>query len=395
MDRQFTVCICHINPNDGGYAEIDFPAQPYALQDALDKVRFHEGEAPLISLDNCECDGMQQVLNYRTPEKDTLSDIYGLNALAGKMAEMDFLHVEIMSALVTREYSQSGISIGRIYDLACSMDQCHYIDASNDAGLGRFYAENGFLPELEDVSEEVFSKLDFKKIGQEMREAEKGMYLDNGLGYAVLEGEIQEQYSKLELTPKEPDYTILLEVSEVNSGEMELLKFPMESDAMDNILERYEAEGKANLSWRCADCAVPSLCDAVSTCESLTIINEAAYTMQSLEKYQLLTVKALFAASGVAGLEDAVEKMEAVDDVILCPGYSSPEDIGKDRLMTALDRKEAEMLIPFVNLYAYGQEVMRYCNMVMTEYGTIERRDGEPLMNQENKGPERGGMEMM
>ena len=143
------------------------------------------------------------------------------------MAEMDFLHVEILSALVTREYSQSGISIGRIYDLACSMDQCHYIDESNDAGLGRFYAENGFLPELEDVSQEVFSKLDFKKIGQEMREAEKGMYLDNGLGYAVLEGEIQEQYSKLELTPKEPDYTILLEVSEVNSDEMELLKFPM------------------------------------------------------------------------------------------------------------------------------------------------------------------------
>ena len=54
-------------------------------------------------------------------------------------------------------------------DLAASTDCCHVVDATDDAQLGRFYAENDFVQEVEGVSDGVFALLDFAKIGKMMR----------------------------------------------------------------------------------------------------------------------------------------------------------------------------------------------------------------------------------
>ena len=64
-------------------------------------------------------------------------------------------------------------------DLAVSAktDCYHVVDAADDAQLGRFYAENDFIPELDGVSDAVFEMLDFAGIGRMMRHAVKTAYL--------------------------------------------------------------------------------------------------------------------------------------------------------------------------------------------------------------------------
>ena len=47
-----------------------------------------------------------------------------------------------------------------------------------------------------------------------------------------------------------------------------------------------------------------------------------------------------------------------------------------------------------VVLYNYGQDVMAAHNALLTPYGLVQRRDGEPIRNEETQA-ENAGMEMM
>ena len=58
---------------------------------------------------------------------------------------------------------------------------CHVVpEATNDASLGRFYAENGFLTELDGLPDKVFELLDFQLLGRRIREAEGGIFTRQG-----------------------------------------------------------------------------------------------------------------------------------------------------------------------------------------------------------------------
>ena len=68
-------------------------------------------------------------------------------------------------------------------DLAISAgaDCCHVVGATSDAELGRFYAENGFMEELDGLSDGVFEMLDFGKIGKALRTGEDGTFTRNAM----------------------------------------------------------------------------------------------------------------------------------------------------------------------------------------------------------------------
>ena len=53
------------------------------------------------------------------------------------------------------------ISVATMIDLAYSADCCHVVNATTDEQLGRFYAENDFIPALEKVPDSIFEYLDF------------------------------------------------------------------------------------------------------------------------------------------------------------------------------------------------------------------------------------------
>ena len=395
MGKQFRLYISHLDAHIEGSAAIDLPAGPYALLDAMEKARVSENEPILLEMEDCRCDELEYAFGQRDLPSDTAKDIYILNALAEKMAEMEQHELDTVGGLIRMEKDPERISAERFYDLMHSAECCHYVNVSNDYGLGKFYVENDFIPDLENVPDSVIEKLDFARIGREMREAEGGVFLDEGMGYIVLHSDIIEAHKSLDPTPKKPEYTILLEVGLPDRGEAELLKLPCSSEALRAIPDRFEARGWCDLTWRCADCRIPSMADAFSTCESITEINTAAQVLDELSGLELSTCKALISVMKPQDLTDALALIEARHDYALERDIASPADVGMSRLQSALQQDEIELLAPHVNLYAYGQSAMEKYGMELTEYGGLERWDGQPVLKQENDAPERGGMEMM
>ena len=65
------------------------------------------------------------------------------------------------------------------------------------------------------------------------------------------------------------------------------------------------------------------------------------------------------------------------------PEYGSatvPLPIPNDELKVTMAESDAEILLPHVNLYTYGEALLQSQHAMLTEYGVIERQDGQPML---------------
>lgn len=134
---------------------------------------------------------------YLSPHLDGLDiSLSELNDLAAQLAALDEVQgiafEGMFSIEVQRKVNANGgvITLQDLRDLAVSAktDCYHVVDAADDAQLGRFYAENDFIPELDGVSDAVFKMLDFAGIGRMMRHSENGVFV--GSLYVLQDGEL-------------------------------------------------------------------------------------------------------------------------------------------------------------------------------------------------------------
>ncbi len=85
--------------------------------------------------------------------------------------------------------------------------------------------------------------------------------------------------------------------------------------------------------------------------------------------------------------------MDTLDEYIFSPQFCSPIDVAKGELSLILTEQDAALITPYLNLHQYGQSLIQRCGGMLTDYGLIERKDGQPIQVPEQQ-PCQGGMEM-
>ena len=402
MDKVFDIYLARQDqPDSGACAELSLPTTPYEMRDAIDKLRLAEGEIPYWEITEYrQFEELSSVLNDNCGLQD-------LNALAQKLSELDERQCTAFVGLLAIEHRKNQtIPISSLIDIAHNTNCCHVVDtALNDSQLGLFCVENGFLPELENLPDAAFNLLDFERIGREYRLREGGVFIERSAdhpgGYAEQCDALVEVYKSLDLTPKTPDYAILLELSKgffddagYDSGKSVQLKLPASQEKLDNVLEAVEAWDWREVGWSCLDCCVPALADIISdTEEGIDFLNQMAQGLADLEPQALTAYKALLEATDCKDLRSAETLMYSLDNYIFSPRYSSPIEVAKGELSVVLCAETAETLTPHLNLYSYGQALIEKCGGVLTPYGLIEREDHQPVLSAENM-LRQGGMEM-
>ena len=101
--------------------------------------------------------------------------------------------------------------------------------------------------------------------------------------------------------------------------------------------------------------------------------------MSSPEK-QLPKLKALLKQFEVQDIETAIGLTEHLDDYVLTPEISSPQETAIDQLHFMTDDHSVELLISHVNLYAYGCDIIKEDNATLTPYGLLHRADYQPML---------------
>ena len=170
-------------PNSEAHARLELPASLWELHDAMDKVQLQGNEELYLEIDD------YYGFEYLAPHLMELdASLNELNDLASRLAVLDETEQEAFDGLLRLEIQRKVESNGSILTMqdlrtlavSAGADCCHVVGATSDAELGRFYAENGFMEELDGLSDDVFEMLDFGKIGKALRTGENGTFTRNG-----------------------------------------------------------------------------------------------------------------------------------------------------------------------------------------------------------------------
>jgi len=358
--------------SENGSTELALPATPYALADALGKLWLEDGEAPRWEI--LRINTANGIAPYLDHENGSLLE---LNALCQQLALLDEGQLAIVEGLAAMGYEKGlrPIPMPQLIDLAYSTDCCHLVEGVvTDAQLGRFCAENGFVPEADSLPDAAFELLDFERIGRQFREAEGGAFTRGG--YVQRRDELKQVYRTLDLSPGNPDYITLAETA---SGDRVKLPFPVN-------------EPMGTEPVRCVDCAAPVLIGIAGGMERMDLL---ARRLSGLEEAgDLPKYKALLEAVHCDDALLALSLADGLDQYTFSPNLLEPVDVAMECLKTMLPDDEVKLLAPYVDLPRYGQAVLEQTDGQLTSYGLIQRVDGEPILNMAQK-PTAGEMEMV
>ena len=194
--------------------------------------------------------------------------------------------------LLNEEKDAKIIPMHRLLDLAYSTGQCHLLDEVHNAEqLGRFAAENGFVPEADDLSDKAFELLDFKKIGERFMRGEGGVIVKGG--HVAQDGDLaHDVWKTLDLTPRKPDYAVLVELIAPNPNDNATLALPAPPAELDAAIALTGARDLSEVPCLCLDCRAPALRDAITDANSLADACRAADQLAALSESQLKIFRA-------------------------------------------------------------------------------------------------------
>lgn len=377
------------------YGELELPASTYQLLDMLERLNMKSGDLPEWEICKYHC------FEFLVPFLDSEINLYELNALCQKLGELDGPQSAAFDGLLQMEINKRAgpIGIDKLMSLAQNVDCCHVVgEALNDSQLGRFYAENGFIPEVEKVTDEIFELLDFEMLGGKMRRGEGGVFTQNG--YVVPHSGITQHPYTPPQPPRKPDYIFRLvlnnypfENEETHVWHNLQLDLPAKKTELDTALVKLGSPPWSGVVVGVEDSAIPELLDDVDCFDGLEQINRLAIMVKRLDETgQLMKYKAVLQATGCTDLRMAEELAGRLDEYILDSGSRSVEDVARGELRSMMDGASIETLLPHLHLYRYGLDIIRRDNCELTPYGLVERGDGQPIQAQQ---PDRGGMEMV
>ena len=372
-------------PYSAAYAKLDLPASPWEVWDAMEKVRLQTDDILYMEIED------YFAFEYLSPHLDGLDiSLNELNALAAQLAALDEVQgiafEGMFSIAVQRKVNANGgiITLRDLRDLAVSAktDCYHVVEAADDAQLGRFYAENEFIPELDGVSNEVFEMLDFTGIGRMMRCSENGVFV--GSLYVLRDGELTTAPPIQKTLPEKPGYLFRLTLGlcpDFGGDRTAVLDLPASEEALIAAQEQLGTLNWENTVVLNYDGIVPNVATFADLPMELEEFNTFTKAARDIPRFEVPKLKALLEQFEVRDIETALFLTEHLADYILTPDLSSPQETAIDHLRFMTDDHSVELLISHVNLYAYGCDIIKEDNAVLSTYGLLHRADYQPMLS--------------
>ena len=372
-------------PYSAAYAKLELPASPWEVWDAMEKVRLQTDDILYMEVED------YFAFEYLSPHLDGLDiSLNELNDLAAQLAALDEVQgiafEGMFSIAVQRKVNANGgvITLQDLRDLAVSAktDCYHVVDAADDAQLGRFYAENDFIPELDGVSDAVFKMLDFAGIGRMMRCSENGVFV--GSLYVLQDSELTTAPPVQKTLPEKPGYLFRLTLGlhpDIGDDRTVTLDLPAAEAELLDAQAQLGTEGWEGVAVIDYDGIIPYAAEFTDLPMELEELNAFTKTARDIPRSEVPKLKALLEQFEVQDIETAMRLTEHLDDYILTPDLSSPQETAIDQLRFMTDDHSVELLLSHVNLYAYGCDLIREDNAVLSPYGLLHRADYQPMLS--------------
>ena len=358
--------------------ELTFPVSQYEMMDAFEQIHTKSPGDVYWQVDEFYC------FDYLAPHLDENMSIFEFNSLTEQLSKLDERQEIAMEGLLNMAVQKhmqehSGIiTVPELMMLASNADHCHVLaDVHSDEALGKFYADNDFLPELNDLPDSVYDLLDYAKIGKQMRESEAGVFTPHG--YVVRTEELQP------LPEHEPQREIsymirLTLMNHENEQKTAVLDLPATEQRLLEVQEELDAPEWYDAQFTGCDAIVPQMNTLLTDVEDLPRINELAQSLQELKASgQLAKFKAVVSATQCETLDDVFDRIEKLPQYCFETKIRDSDALVRDELEFVLGGKDADLIYKHLNREAYAEDVLKQYGAEITPYGMVNREDFGPL----------------
>lgn len=358
--------------------ELTFPVSQYEMMDAFEQIHTKSPGDVYWQVDEFYC------FDYLTPHLDESMSIFEFNSLTEQLSKLDGYQETALEGLLQMQVDKhmqesSGIiTVPELMMLASNVDRCHVLaDVHTNEDLGKFYADNDFLPELNDLPDSVYNLLDYAKIGKQMREDESGVFTPRG--YVVRTEELEP------LPDHEPqrdiNYMIRLTLmNHENEQKTAVLALPATEERMQEVQKELDAPEWFDAQFTGCDAIAPQLNTMLTDVEDLPRINELAKSLQELKANgQLTKIKAVVSATQCETLDDVFDRLEKLSQYCFETKICDKDALVRDELDFVLGGRDADLIYKHLNREAYAEDVLKQYGAEITPYGMVNREDFGPL----------------
>ena len=378
MRKVCEVYLISSSATDERGVELTFPVSQYEMMDAFEQIHTKSPGDVYWQVDEFYC------FDYLAPHLDESMSIFEFNSLTAQLSKLDERQETALEGLLQMQADKhmqenSGIiTVPELMMLASNVDHCHVLaDIHTDEALGKFYADNDFLPELNDLPDSVYDLLDYAKIGKQMRESEAGVFTPHG--YVVRTEELQPL----------PDYEPQREISYMirltlmnheNEQKTAVLDLPATEQRLLEVQEELDAPEWYDAQFTGCDAIVPQLNSMLTDVEELPRINELAHSLLKLKANgQLTKFKAVVGATKCESLDDVFDRIEKLPQYCFETKIRDRDALVRDELEFVLGGKDADLIYKHLNCEAYAEDVLKQYGAEITPYGMVNREDFGPL----------------
>lgn len=378
MRKVCEVYLVSSSATDERGVELTFPVSQYEMMDAFEQIHTKSPGDVYWQADEFYC------FDYLAPHLDESMSVFEFNSLTAQLSKLDERQETALQGLlqmqVNKHMQENGgpITVQELMMLAHNVDHCHVLaDVHTDTELGKFCADNDFLPELTALPDSVYALLDYAKIGKQMREDESGVFTPHG--YVVRTEELQplpEHESQREIT-----YMIRLTLmNHENEQRTAILDLPATEARLLEVQKELDAPEWFDAQFTGCDAIVPQLNTLLTDVEDLPRINELAQSLQELKAGgQLTKFKAVVSATKCESLDDVFDRLEKLSQYCFEIKIRNKDALVRDELEFVLGGKDADLIYKHLNCEAYAEDVLKQYGAEITPYGMVNRADFGPL----------------
>ena len=358
--------------------ELTFPVSQYEMMDAFEQIHTKSPGDVYWQVDEFYC------FDYLAPHLDESMSIFEFNSLTEQLSKLDERQETALEGLlqmqVNKHMQENGgpITVQELMMLAHNVDHCHVLaDVHTDTELGKFCADNDFLPELTALPDSAYALLDYAKIGRQMREDEAGTFTPHG--YVVRTEELEP------LPEHEPQREIsymirLTLMNHENEQRTAVLDLPATEQRLLEVQEELDAPEWYDAQFTGCDAIAPQLNTLLTDVEDLPRINELAQSLQELKASGLLTkFKAVVSATQCETLDDVFDRLEKLPQYCFEAKIRDKDALVRDELEFVPGGKDADLIYKHLNREAYAEDVLKQYGAELTPYGMVNREDFGPL----------------
>ena len=378
MRKVCEVYLVSSSATDERGVELAFPVSQYEMMDAFEQIHTKSPGDVYWQVDEFYC------FDYLAPHLDESMSIFEFNSLTEQLSKLDSYQETALEGLLQMQVKNhmqenSGIiTVPELMMLAHNVDHCHVLaDVHTDTELGKFCADNDFLPELTALPDSVYALLDYAKIGKQMRESEAGAFTPHG--YVVRTEELQP------LPDYEPqrdiNYMIRLTLmNHENEQKTAVLDLPATEERLLEVQKELDAPEWYDAQFTGCDAIVPQLNTLLTDVEDIPRINELAHSLLELKANgQLTKFKAVISATQCETLEDVFDRIEKLPQYCFETKIRDKDALVRDELEFVLGGKDADLIYKHLNREAYAEDVLKQYGAELTPYGMVNREDFGPL----------------